>query len=101
MKTLITVISLLFTAISLANTLPVERINTTEGYPYKNIIFKAERVELHYSQLDNKVECKVVVSDKMRVYTSDVQQVSQQKFSRSPMSACMTRRTAKQVLAKL
>ncbi|OHU84241.1 MULTISPECIES: hypothetical protein [Pseudoalteromonas] len=101
MKTLIMLLSLLFTATSFANTAPVERLNTTEGYPYKNVIFKAERVELHYSQLDDKVECKVVVSDKMRVYSSETQQVSQKKFSRSPMAACLTRRTAKQILAKL
>ncbi|NOU50056.1 hypothetical protein HG263_05825 [Pseudoalteromonas sp. JBTF-M23] len=101
MKTLATLLGALFTTISYANTLPVAQINTTEGYPYKHVIFKAQRVELHYSELENGIECRVKVVDDKLQHSSDIQQVSRKKFKQSPMAACLTRTTAKQILAKL
>ncbi|MBD1583751.1 hypothetical protein [Pseudoalteromonas sp. S16_S37] len=101
MKTLATLLFVLFTTASYANTQAVEQINTTEGYPYKNVIFKAQRVELHYSELENGIECRVNVVGDEQQHSGDTQQVSHKKFQQSPMAACLTRTTAKQILAKL
>ncbi|BBN83482.1 hypothetical protein PA25_34670 [Pseudoalteromonas sp. A25] len=101
MKSLATLLLVLFTTASYANTQATEQINTTEGYPYKNVIHKAQRVELHYSELDNGIECHVnVISDTLK-HSSAPQKVSHKKFKHSPMAACLTRATAKQILAKL
>ncbi|CAH9050374.1 hypothetical protein PSECIP111951_00179 [Pseudoalteromonas holothuriae] len=101
MKTLITLLLIIFTTATYAKHQHVEHINTNEGYPYKNVIRKAERVELRYSEVENNIECKVIVLNNTHKHSSTLQTVSRKKFNKSPMAACLTRNTAKQILATL
>ncbi|MCL2914517.1 hypothetical protein L2725_12145 [Shewanella corallii] len=83
------------------NPLPVERLDTDEGYPYKNLIMRAQRVELIYSELGNRVECRVTVMMPDGSFEGEKREVSAKSFHRKPMQSCMDRDKAKQLLTRL
>lgn len=101
MKNLIVLAFFLFSG--LAHTAPktTSKINTDEGYPYKNLINKSERVELRYTENGHNVSCRVVVQSKEIKYAGELQTASAKRFKKSPMSTCLTRDKAKEILALL
>ncbi|MBQ4852011.1 hypothetical protein [Pseudoalteromonas sp. MMG012] len=78
-----------------------ETINTAEGYPYKNLIMWADKVELIYSNNNENTICRVNVLSDNLTHKGINRTVSNNKFKKTPMAACLTRDTAKQLLTKL
>ncbi|KZN52936.1 hypothetical protein [Pseudoalteromonas luteoviolacea] len=101
MKYAIILTFLLVTFSSSAEQLEVDRIFTDAGYPYKNLIMKAERVELIYSEEQNKTTCRVQVYDKGQLHQSEQLEVSSYSFSKQPVTSCLERKRARHILSLL
>ncbi|NQZ05759.1 MAG: hypothetical protein HRT35_01230 [Algicola sp.] len=86
-------------------TTTTEKLSTNKGYPYKNLIHKAQQVRIHYveddSQNDNYVNCRVEVNwaDNERK-TSQIR-VTKSEFEAEPLASCLPRKLAKQYLADI
>ena len=99
---LIVVLLILFTtSFSYANQPVITQLDTDEGYPYKNLIKKVERVEIRYVENSHSVTCKVNVQTLHNQYMGKEQTVSAKLFAKRPMAACLTREKAKQILHML
>ncbi|TMP39552.1 hypothetical protein [Pseudoalteromonas rubra] len=83
------------------STVMADKVYTSEGYPYKNLIMKAERVELIYSEEGSTTTCRVKVHSNNQVLESKNVSVSQQDFSNAPITQCLARKTAKAFLGQL
>ena len=81
-----------------ANTL---RIDTSEGYPYKNLIQKADKVTIKYSELKERIDCQVTIEANNQTFEGIKYKVSQKRFKKAPMAACMDREFAKQLVKQL
>ncbi|MFC3031947.1 hypothetical protein ACFOEE_05410 [Pseudoalteromonas fenneropenaei] len=94
---------LLVSVNALANSSNSETLDTDEGFPYKNVIMRADRVELNYAMQDDKVECSIKVqsTELSKPYVGETQLVSKKQFRKTPMQACLTRPVAKALLAQL
>ncbi|KZN43771.1 hypothetical protein [Pseudoalteromonas luteoviolacea] len=86
---------------SMAEQVQTERVFTSAGYPYKNLIIKAERVELIYSEDKDKTSCRVKVYKSGNLHESEPMEVSQKAFSSDPVQSCLARQNAKQILSLL
>ncbi|KZN38706.1 hypothetical protein N480_13710 [Pseudoalteromonas luteoviolacea S2607] len=86
---------------SLAAQVQTERVFTNAGYPYKNLIMKAERVELIYSEDEDKTSCRVKVYKSGNLHESAPVKVSSKAFSSDPVQSCLARQNAKQILSQL
>ncbi|AZZ95821.1 hypothetical protein [Pseudoalteromonas sp. R3] len=83
------------------STIMADKVYTSEGYPYKNLIMKAERVELIYSEEDSITTCRVKVHSNNKVLESNNVSISQEDFSSAPVTQCLARKTAKAFLSQL
>ena len=63
------------------------QLDTDEGYPYKNLIKKVERVEIRYVENSHSVTCKVNVQTLHNQYMGKEQTVSAKLFAKRPMAA--------------
>ncbi|MCO7189505.1 MULTISPECIES: hypothetical protein [unclassified Pseudoalteromonas] len=88
-------------AVYARSTVMADKVYTSEGYPYKNLIMKAERVELIYSEEGSTTNCRVKVHSNNQVLESKNVNVSQQDFSSAPITHCLARKTAKAFLGQL
>ncbi|TQF67565.1 hypothetical protein [Pseudoalteromonas luteoviolacea] len=86
---------------SSAQQVQTERVFTNAGYPYKNLIMKAERVELIYSEDEDKTNCRVKVYKSGKLHESAPMEVSSKAFSSDPVQSCLARKNAKQILSLL
>ncbi|MEJ6476704.1 hypothetical protein [Pseudoalteromonas piscicida] len=89
------------TFISHAKQVQTEKVFTDAGYPYKNLIMKAEKVELVYSEQQNKTTCHVKVYQGDTLLEGEPVEVSNQSFSITPVQSCLARQNAKQLLSLL
>jgi hypothetical protein len=78
-----------------------QTIETAEGFPYKNLIMKADKVELIYTDNSDSITCRVNVFNKELTYRGKAKTISINKFKKVPMAACLTRPVAKLLLKKL
>ena len=101
MKYLVILLILFTTSFSYANQSVLTQLDTDEGYPYKNLIKKVERVEIRYVENSHSVTCKVNVQTLHNQYMGKEQTVSAKLFAKRPMAACLTREKAKQILHML
>jgi len=101
MKYLVILLLLFTTSFSYANQPVITQLDTDEGYPYKNLIKKVERVEIRYVENSHSVICKVNVQTLHNQYMGKEQTVSAKLFAKRPMAACLTREKAKQILHML
>ena len=101
MKYLLILLLIVATSFSYANQPVITQLNTDEGYPYKNLIKKVERVEIRYVENSHSVTCKVNVQTLHNQYIGKEQTVSAKLFAKRPMAACLTREKAKQILHML
>jgi hypothetical protein len=79
----------------------LNKINTAEGFPYKNLIMKADKVELIFKDNLDSITCRVNVLNKDFIYHGKANTISKNKFKKVPMAACLTRTVAKSLLKKL
>ena len=101
MKYLAILIIILISTASQAQANSNIKLTTDEGYPYKNLINKAQRIELRYVENDHQVSCKVSVQTLHNQYMGKQQTVSTKTFKKQPLAACLTRVKAKQILNML
>ncbi|MCZ4253785.1 hypothetical protein [Pseudoalteromonas shioyasakiensis] len=101
MKYLLILLLIFATSFSYANQPVTTQLDTDEGYPYKNLIKKVERVEIRYVENSYSVTCKVNVQTLHNQYMGKEQTVSAKLFAKRPMAACLTREKAKQILHML
>ena len=101
MKYLVILLILFTTSFSYANQPVITQLDTDEGYPYKNLIKKVERVEIRYVENSHSVTCKVNVQTLHNQYMGKEQTVSAKLFTKRPMATCLTREKAKQILHML
>ncbi|MGO2129549.1 MAG: hypothetical protein ACTH4U_12460 [Pseudoalteromonas prydzensis] len=101
MKYLAILIIILISTASQAQANSNIKLTTDEGYPYKNLINKAQRIELRYVENDHQVSCKVSVQTLHNQYMGKQQTVSAKIFKKQPLAACLTRVKAKQILNML
>lgn len=101
MKYLAILIIILISTASQAQSDSNIKLTTDEGYPYKNLINKAQRIELRYVENDHQVSCKVSVQTLHNQYMGKQQTVSAKTFKKQPLAACLTRVKAKQILNML
>lgn len=101
MKYILLLLLLFAPSFSFANQPVITQLNTDEGYPYKNLIKKVERVEIRYVENSHSVTCKVNVQTLHNQYMGKEQTVSAKLFAKRPMAACLTREKAKQILDML
>ncbi|MCF2856148.1 hypothetical protein L1286_01565 [Pseudoalteromonas sp. SMS1] len=86
---------------SAAQQVQTDRVFTNAGYPYKNLIMKAERVELIYSEEQHKTTCRVKVYKAGTLHEGAPMEVSSKAFSDAPVKSCLARHNAKQILGLL
>ena len=101
MKYLVILLILFTTSFSYAKQPVITQLDTDEGYPYKNLIKKVERVEIRYVENSHSVICKVNVQTLHNQYMGKEQTVAAKLFAKRPMAACLTREKAKQILHML
>lgn len=101
MKYLLILLLIVATSFSYAKQPVITQLDTDEGYPYKNLIKKVERVEIRYVENSHSVTCKVNVQTLHNQYMGKEQTVSAKLFAKRPMAACLTREKAKQILHML
>lgn len=76
-----------------------EMLYSEKGYPYKNLINRSDKVKIIYSEKDASVDCRVEVELQGTTWKSNSLQVKKQDFETAPLSSCLGREKAKQMLA--
>jgi hypothetical protein len=77
------------------------KIYSQEGYPYSNLIAKAEQIRIRYIDKDQGVECQVEVINNQQHWMLDKQWASTEDFAEKPFKSCVNRNTIKELLATL
>lgn len=85
------------------------KVYTSKGYPYKNLIHRTNEVKIYYSEKTSKsnghkhshhsIRCRVEVELEGTIYKSVTKEVDQQSFKAEPLSSCLSRERAKQILS--
>ena len=77
----------------------IDKVYTSKGYPYKNLLNRSEQVKIFYRQDDRNIHCRVEVAVGNTIVKSVASKVNQQSFEDTPLSSCLSRDQAKQILA--
>lgn len=77
----------------------IDKVYTSKGYPYKNLLNRSKQVKIFYRQDDNNIHCRVEVAVGDTIVKSATNAVNLQSFEDTPLSSCMSRDQAKQILA--
>jgi hypothetical protein len=89
-----------YAPISLAEVNNASKLYTQEGYPYGPLVQRMDSVKIRYSELHNKqVQCSTELKNNAQIWTSEVRKVSEKKFNKAPLKACLKRDLARQILA--
>lgn len=104
MKTILRLISIttILTSVAFASGFvyaETEMLYTEKGYPYKNLVDRSEQVKIIYSKVGTGIDCRVEVELDGTTWKTDNIQVNQQDFDTAPLSSCLNRDKAKQMLA--
>ena len=83
---------------------------TEKGYPYKNLVHKADQIRLLFNESNqpvddnagqNTIQCRVEVSWQGQVSMSEPLKVTVRQFDESPLASCLTREVAKKYLTDI
>lgn len=77
----------------------IDEVYTSKGYPYKNLLNRSKQVKIFYRQGDNNIHCRVEVAVGDTIVKSATSEVNQLSFETTPLSSCLSRDQAKQLLA--
>ena len=77
----------------------IETMYSAKGYPYKDLIERAEEVKIIYSENANSVTCKVAITSTADHWLSDSKTISHKTFAEAPLASCLSREDAKAQLA--
>lgn len=100
--TAITIITLYLTSGQVvAATDTLEKLYTEAGYPYGDLVRRAELVQIIYSQNGENMTCRAQVKHNTQILRGQTNQVKQQYFIAKPLRACLSRLEAKKLLKKI
>jgi len=100
--TTITIITVSFTSGQLfAATDTLEKVYTEAGYPYADLVRRAELVQIIYSQNGENMTCRAQVMRNTQILRGQTNRVKQQDFIAKPLRACLSRVEAKKLLKKI
>ena len=85
---------------SAVNTAKAETLFSEKGYPYRDLIQRAEQVKIIYSENKQDVTCKVEVNHAEHPWISQDKTTSQDEFNQAPLASCLSRKEAIALLAK-
>jgi len=91
---------LLCSALLFCNIANAENITvaTAKNHPYKDLINRTDKVKIFYIMNNKNVTCKVeVVLGKIK-WVSTNKKVSNELFNNDPLSSCLSREKAKEIL---
>jgi hypothetical protein len=103
-RSALTIVSVLtfstfFSTHSLAKLNFVGKIHTQEGYPYADLIRRSEQMNLIYTKSENKVTCRVEVSNNGQVWQGPEHVTKLKNFKNKPLYSCLARPAARKLLA--
>lgn len=80
-----------------------EKLYSNKGYPYKNLIHKAQVVKIYYieDQQQTHINCRVEVKEQNNEFISGQYRVEKSAFDQAPLASCLPRELAKRFLAQL
>ncbi|AAZ27769.1 hypothetical protein [Colwellia psychrerythraea] len=75
-------------------------VDRAENYPYKNLINRTDSLKVFYIMNGESFSCKVeAVLDNM-MWVSPEKKISKELFYNDPLSNCLSREKAKQILSQ-
>lgn len=77
------------------------KLYSHQGYPYKQLINRANQVKLSFTELktENLVRCRVNIALGNEVFDSPKVTVTKEAFTNKPLASCLARKQAKSWLA--
>jgi len=76
------------------------KLYSTMGYPYKLLLTRSEEIKIIYSEIADKVTCRVeILENGRRTITQNVEAKSKH-FNEKPLASCLPRNEAKKLLAQ-
>lgn len=76
-----------------------ETVYTQQGYPYAGLVKRSELVKIVYTETGGDINCRVEVLQDGKVWQGEANTTSAKKFNQKPLSSCLNRQSAKQLLA--
>lgn len=77
-----------------------EQLASTLGYPYKLLINRTDTVKIIYSESNENINCKVIISWNEQEMQTSSTQTTKEKFNDKPLASCLARKDAKLILAR-
>ncbi|WP_448555854.1 hypothetical protein [Thalassotalea montiporae] len=99
--TLLVLLSITTSLLASPNDSKLEKIYSHQGYPYKQLINRANEVKLSFTEteLNSTVTCHVLVQLNNQLFESEQVSIPQQAFAEKPLASCLDRQQAKKLLA--
>ncbi len=77
-----------------------EQLTTAIGYPYKLLINRTDTVKIIYSENNENINCKVIVSWNAQEVQTSSTKITKEKFNDKPLASCLPRKKAKEILSR-
>ncbi|REL35935.1 hypothetical protein [Thalassotalea euphylliae] len=99
--TLLILLSITTGLLAAPNDSKLEKVYSHQGYPYKQLISRANEVKLSFTETESNstVTCRVLVQLNNQLFESAQVSVTQQAFAEKPLASCLDRQQAKKLLA--
>ncbi|REL24397.1 hypothetical protein [Thalassotalea euphylliae] len=99
--TLLILLSIATSLLAASHNSKLEKVYSHQGYPYKQLINRANKVKLSFTEakLNSTVTCRVLVQLNNQLFESAQVSVTQQAFTEKPLASCLDRQQAKKLLA--
>lgn len=75
-----------------------EMMYTSAGYPYDRLVKRTDSVKLIYTERDNIVDCRAIISKVDQIWSGFTQTVTEKEFQKARLSSCLSRKEAKSIL---
>jgi hypothetical protein len=70
------------------------------GYPYKLLINRTDIIKIIYSESDDNISCKVIISWNEQELQTSLTHITKEQFNKKPLASCLPRKEAKVILAR-
>lgn len=88
-----------FTPLSFEAHAEIGMLYSEKGYPYRDLIARTDEIKIFYTEKDATVRCRVEVAFHGVTWKPAGKQVAQRAFDEAPLSSCLSRDKARQILA--
>lgn len=79
---------------------PYEQLTSAMGYPYKLLINRTDIIKIIYSESDDNISCKVIISWNEQELQTSLTHITKEQFNKKPLANCLPRKEAKVILAR-